>query len=193
MNDTPAVLDFDEVWDYGDPAGTRTRFGGFLTGAADSTLSYRLQLQTQIARTHGLEGDSEAAHKLLDETEGELTDLASVAGVRYLLERGRAHRSSGEPGTALPSFEQAYDLGVQAPITSPSRQRTWWPSRWTPPRRVAHGATRESTLEIDPLSPAPVTGSDRSTTILDGITMGPTNSSRPGHVQQGPGRAPARG
>ena len=105
------AMDFDAVWDYNDPAATRTRFEQFRNHATDSTASYRLQLATQIARTYGLEGDFKSAHGTLDEVEGQLRGAASVERVRFLLERGRAHRSNGETDKALPLFEQAYDMG----------------------------------------------------------------------------------
>ncbi len=110
-----AALDFDAAWDYNDPAGTRERFEALriqLQGDDGSQRTNRLQLMTQIARTHGLEGDFDAAHALLDEVEGQLGSLSTIEGVRYLLERGRVFRSSGEIDKALPLFEQAFDIGV---------------------------------------------------------------------------------
>jgi tetratricopeptide (TPR) repeat protein len=41
-----------------------------------------------------------------------LTDDMAIARVRYLLERGRVHNSSNEPGKATPFFKEAWELGL---------------------------------------------------------------------------------
>ncbi|MBT3346610.1 MAG: tetratricopeptide repeat protein [Gemmatimonadetes bacterium] len=110
-----SLPDFDSLWDYGDAAATRKQFESIRARTPDAPASYRLQLLTQIARTHGLEGDFDAAHALLDEVETALAQAQvqspSVEGVRYLLERGRVHRSGGAADKARPLFEQAFDMG----------------------------------------------------------------------------------
>jgi tetratricopeptide (TPR) repeat protein len=107
MADDP-LPDFDSLWDFGDPAGTEADFRGLLDEHADAPEAWRLQLQTQIARTLGLQREFDAAHALLDEVEGRLDDTAT-ARVRYLLERGRVFNSAGSPEEAAPLFEQAFD------------------------------------------------------------------------------------
>jgi tetratricopeptide (TPR) repeat protein len=110
--DLPAQPDFDAWWDYGDPAATRARFVELEPAAAASgDADYHLQLLTQIARTLGLEGQFDEAHARLDRVESELDAATPVARLRYLLERGRAWRSAGQPERARPLFEEAYRRG----------------------------------------------------------------------------------
>jgi tetratricopeptide (TPR) repeat protein len=107
-----ALPDFDSWWDYGDPAATQARFETLRAGLEAATdADYRLQLLTQIARTLGLQGRFDEAHLLLDEVESSLDAPPSVARVRYLLERGRALRSSGKSAQATPLFEEAFAVG----------------------------------------------------------------------------------
>jgi len=104
--------DFDDLWDYGDPAGTAEKFRALLPEAETSgDAEYRLQLLTQIARTHSLRGEFEAAHAILDEVEPQLSDATPVARIRYLLERGRSFNSAGEKEKALALFIEAWDMG----------------------------------------------------------------------------------
>lgn len=103
------LRDFDRDWDYSDPAGTRDRFFGHLKGAGEPADSeWTLQLKTQIARTYGLERQFEEAHRLLDQVEQGLTKITPIARVRYLLERGRCHNSSGSRTDAFALFESGY-------------------------------------------------------------------------------------
>jgi len=105
------VLDFDSLWDYDRPAETRARFIEALARAdKEADLSYYLQLQTQIARTYGLEEMFDSAHQVLDEVASQLGDGLELARVRYLLERGRAINSSGRPAESIPLFTEAFGL-----------------------------------------------------------------------------------
>jgi len=106
------VKDFDKLWDYNDPAGTELKFKNLLEETKNSgDNSAYLQLQTQIARTLGLQMKFDDAHKLLDEVEKELSDKEDpVARVRYLLERGRAFNSSKQKDKARELFLKAYEL-----------------------------------------------------------------------------------
>lgn len=62
--------DFDRIWDSDKPAETEKRFRELLPRAeASGNASHLLQLKTQIARTHGLRGEFETAHAILDEVE----------------------------------------------------------------------------------------------------------------------------
>jgi len=104
--------DIRGVWDFDDPKASRERFEKLMAefdGAADA--SFRLELKTQIARTFGLEGDFAPAHALLDEVETALGGTTPTVRMRYLLERGRAFNSSGEPGQARLLFLEAWELG----------------------------------------------------------------------------------
>jgi tetratricopeptide (TPR) repeat protein len=87
------------LWDFDDPAGSRASFK-----------SVTAVVRTQIARSHGLEGDFEAAHRVLDET----ADIEGEPRIRVALERGRVLRSSGDPQAAVPFFLQAYDWALDA-------------------------------------------------------------------------------
>jgi tetratricopeptide (TPR) repeat protein len=110
-----ALEDFDRLWNYSKPAETEKKFRELLPKAVEANdASYRLQLLTQIARTLGLQGKFKEAHAILDEVEKELTDELALARVRYLLERGRAHRSSKHPDKARPLFLQAWESGTKA-------------------------------------------------------------------------------
>jgi len=102
--------DFDVLWDYNDPAATEAKFRGTL---ADTDVAgdpeFHAQLLTQIARTQGLQRRFDEAHATLDEVEAMIGDgVASVARVRYLLERGRVLNSSRAPDRARPLFIDAW-------------------------------------------------------------------------------------
>lgn len=86
------------LWDFDDPAASRSRFEAVAA-----------VVRTQIARSHGLAGDFQAAHRVLDET----ADIAGEPRVRVLLERGRVLRSSGDAEAAIPFFREAYDRALQ--------------------------------------------------------------------------------
>lgn len=119
-----SLPDFDADWDYGDPAGTRSTFLKYLrtyttshgTDPEPGPRAWRLELQTQIARTHGLEKDFERGHVVLNQVDVEVKALGDSspvplgrARVRSLLERGRLHNSAGDKETARPMFEQAWE------------------------------------------------------------------------------------
>jgi len=105
--------DFDKLWDFNDPAQTEQNFREVLAKiSAEENPEYRLELQTQIARTLGLQQKFDEAHKLLDQVEAELKSEHPVVKIRYLLERGRTLNSSGKKNESLPLFLQAWELGV---------------------------------------------------------------------------------
>lgn len=100
MAEAQEIPDLSKLWNYQDPKATRARFENL-----------RLQVLTQIARTHGLEGNFDKAHAVLDEVEKALKENdIKVVRVRYLLERGRALNSSKHPDKAMPLFKEAWDL-----------------------------------------------------------------------------------
>lgn len=110
---------FFDLWDYNDPVGTAVRFRELLPLAVQSgDAGYHLELLTQLARAEGLQGHFAAAHAILDEVESQLTPQFTLAHMRYLLERGRVFNSAGEVATAVPLFQQAYDLGVKTGVTA---------------------------------------------------------------------------
>jgi tetratricopeptide (TPR) repeat protein len=112
MDSTSHLPMIDSLWDYDDPSGTRAKFEEILPAAKRSgDRSYYLQLQTQIARTYGLDNEFGKAHTLLDTVEQSLADAPGIATVRYLLERGRAFRSGGDPAKAESLFVQAFETG----------------------------------------------------------------------------------
>ncbi len=106
-------FDFESLWNYSKPAETEAAFRALLPAAEDAEdAEYRLQLKTQIARTLGLQRRFDAAHVLLDEVAAATDENTPVAGLRLLLERGRAHNSGGSPDEAHPLFEEAWRAGV---------------------------------------------------------------------------------
>lgn len=102
-------MTIDSLWDFDDPAGSEARFRAALAEHAPGTPG-AIELATQIARAQGLQRSFDAAHATLDA----LAPLAEGRGgrleARYLLERGRAHRSGGDPAAARPLFERAWDV-----------------------------------------------------------------------------------
>jgi tetratricopeptide (TPR) repeat protein len=111
-----AESDFDDLWDYEQPAATEAAFRALLPQAESGpNRSYHLQLLTQIARTQGLQRKFDDAHTTLDHVETQLSDDQLVARVRYFLERGRVFNSSGHPDPARPLFQHAWDLSRSEP------------------------------------------------------------------------------
>jgi tetratricopeptide (TPR) repeat protein len=102
-----AAMDIDAFWEYSDPAASEARFRAALPAA---TGDERLELLTQIARTHSLRGEFGRAHALLDEVERQLDRSAAAPRARYLLERGRSFNSAGEQQRAVALFRQAWEL-----------------------------------------------------------------------------------
>ena len=108
----PAIID---VWDYSDPAGSRTRFEQLAREAeAAGEDTYRAEVMTQVARCQGLQGRFDEANATLDAVA--VTEAAEHPRVRFriALERGRALRSSGDPESARPWFEEAWDVGRES-------------------------------------------------------------------------------
>lgn len=117
---TAAAQNIDAAWDFADPAASAARFVAMLdesdrTGAAAQSA----EIRTQLARARGLQRNFAAAHQTLDLVESWLAaqpaDNPRIR-VRILLERGRVHRSSGNPAAADPLFIQAFELAsAQSP------------------------------------------------------------------------------
>jgi tetratricopeptide (TPR) repeat protein len=102
------MLNIDDLWDYGNPAGTEEKFRAVLPKCA--TQAERAELLTQIARTHSLRRQFTEAHQILDEAHTLITNLRSRAQVRYLLERGRTFNSAQHKPQASELFLQAWNL-----------------------------------------------------------------------------------
>lgn len=112
-----ALPDFIQLWDFEHPDSTEAKFRAILPQArAAGDIDYTAQLLTQIARTEGLQRKFEDAHKTLDEAEPLLRPETGKARVRYLLERGRVHNSSGNPALAKPLFVEAWDLAREVKL-----------------------------------------------------------------------------
>lgn len=100
-------MDIDSFWEYSDPAASEARFRSALDQAKGDD---RLELLTQIARTHSLRRDFTQAHRLLDEVEPQLATAGAAPRVRYLLERGRSFNSAGDKERAKPLFIEAWQI-----------------------------------------------------------------------------------
>ena len=107
-----SIPDFDALWDYSHPDKTEEKFREVILQVAEDN-PLHLELLTQIARAQGLQQTFDKAHQTLDRVEEQLGEHASRVKVRYLLECGRVHNSSGHPEEARPFFEQALELAKQ--------------------------------------------------------------------------------
>lgn len=74
----------------------------------------RLILQTQVARTLGLQGRFDRANREFDAVEAQLASAGRTAPLHYLLERGRALRSAGQPQRGRALFMHALQPGQAA-------------------------------------------------------------------------------
>lgn len=103
-----------EVWDFGDPGATETRFRSLEKQAlALDQGVYAAEIMTQVARTLGLRGRYDEALSLLDQVDRGPYANVPVVQVRSLLERGRTLNSSGYPELAGPMFARAFELATR--------------------------------------------------------------------------------
>lgn len=102
MTDRLDQAQLDELWDFGDPAASEERLRA---ASATARATQKAELETQVARSLGLQGRFEEADAVLDAIE----DAEGVVAVRVALERGRVLNSSGHPLEAVPKFEIALD------------------------------------------------------------------------------------
>ncbi len=101
--------DFNQLWDFSNPAKTETKFRELLPEAQKlDDKNYYFQLLTQIARTQGLQRKFDEAHLTLDQVKSRLESASELTEIRYLLERGRVFNSSKKATEALPFFVKAY-------------------------------------------------------------------------------------
>jgi tetratricopeptide (TPR) repeat protein len=106
---------FDALWNFDDPAGTEARFLEVRQGlGAPEDHGRLLELDTQIARTQGLQGRFNDALAMLETVQVTLRPGETRAAIRYELEFGRVLRSSGSPEAARPFFERAAALAEAA-------------------------------------------------------------------------------
>lgn len=117
--------DFQSLWDYSAPAETEVAFTELLAAHADDSRDgfdqWRLELRTQVARTHSLRKEFAKTDALLNAVDADVTALLAIepgaapkARVRSLLERGRRWNSDGDKAQARPLFEQAWELARSA-------------------------------------------------------------------------------
>jgi tetratricopeptide (TPR) repeat protein len=99
------------LWDFGDLDVTDERLREQLT--REDSDAGRAEVLTQLARIHGLRGDFEAGDDLIDDATL-LAGSSTVARARIDLERGRLRRSSGDRESALPLFESAFAVALEA-------------------------------------------------------------------------------
>jgi tetratricopeptide (TPR) repeat protein len=105
----------DALWNFDDPAGTEARFLELRQTLGASEDHPRLmELDTQIARTQGLQGRFNDALTMLETVQVALRPDETRAAIRYELEFGRVLRSSGSPEAARPFFERAVALAEAA-------------------------------------------------------------------------------
>jgi tetratricopeptide (TPR) repeat protein len=117
---TSEAPNIHSMWNFNDPAQSEQRFREALAAARGDDV---LILKTQIARSHGLRGDFDAARQLLAEIEPDVAKAGFEARIRHALEWGRSwasavHKDELQTDETLPkaraAFEQALDLSRQA-------------------------------------------------------------------------------
>lgn len=99
-----------QLWDFDDLDGTEERFQDRLTAEADSE---RAEILSQLARIQGLRGDFDAGERLVEEAQV-LAGDDERARARIDLERGRLRQSRGNREAALPLFESAFAIALEA-------------------------------------------------------------------------------
>src|SRR5262245_708722 len=99
------------LWHFDDLEGTEDRFRAQLE--REPSDEGRAEVLTQLARVHGLRGDFEDGDGLIDDATL-LAGGSTVARARIDLERGRLRRSSGDQESALPLFESAFAMALEA-------------------------------------------------------------------------------
>lgn len=98
-------------WDFDDLDATERRLRRQL--ALEDTDEGRGEVLTQLARIDGLRSEFGAGERLIEEAEL-LAGGSATARARVDLERGRLRRSSGDVETALPLFESAFSISLEA-------------------------------------------------------------------------------
>jgi tetratricopeptide (TPR) repeat protein len=151
---TSEIPAFDFVWDLGDNSLIERAFYKILQHRVRDNLA--AQALTQLARSQGLQGKFDLAMKTLDSSRLRSND--AIFHIRYLLEYGRALRSSGKPKDAAPYFKKAYEaavgvedfyavdaahmLAISDPTTGPTEGRTWFEEALDTARKSTHPPTQ---------------------------------------------------
>ncbi len=113
---TPAQT-LDVLWDFADPKASAARFQAHLDALdPESDPVAVAETLTQLARAQGLQRDFAAAHATLDAVSPETREDFPLVQVRYLLERGRAFNSAGEPARAVPLFREAWGAAATSDL-----------------------------------------------------------------------------
>ena len=99
------------LWDFDDLDTTERRLREQLALETDD--SAKAEVLTQLARVEGLRDRFDAGDRLIDDAAGLAGDSAK-ARARVDLERGRLQRSSGDGEAALPLFESAFAIALEA-------------------------------------------------------------------------------
>jgi tetratricopeptide (TPR) repeat protein len=98
MSSPVQALDLSTLWDFGNPALSEQRFRQALAQAQGDEA---LILHTQIARTHSLRKDFDAALSVLRQIEPAIGTAGAEARVRYHLEFGRTFASASHDPKSL--------------------------------------------------------------------------------------------
>jgi tetratricopeptide (TPR) repeat protein len=99
------------LWDFDDLDATDKRFREQL--AREDADAGRAEVLTQLARIHGLRGDFDAGDHLIDDATL-LAGSSTVARARLDPKGSRLWRSSGDRDSALPLFESAFAIALEA-------------------------------------------------------------------------------
>ena len=98
MSSPVQALDLSALWDFGNPSLSEQRFRQALAQAQGDEA---LILHTQIARTHSLRKDFDAARSVLRQIVPAIATAGSEARVRYHLEFGRTFASAAHDPKSL--------------------------------------------------------------------------------------------
>lgn len=105
------MAELDGLWDFGDAAGSESRFREWLQ-QPDLSTDQRAEALSQVARTYGLRRMFDLAHETLDEADS--LAVGPRAKGRIELERGRAFNSAGRKPEARSKFAEAAALFAEA-------------------------------------------------------------------------------
>ena len=115
-----ALPTISSLWNWSDIPATEVAFRKEAAAAESAgDIARALAMETQVARSLGLQQKFDAAHAVLDSVEKRLTarissatTTASEVEVRLRLERGRAWNSAGNPEAAKRPFADAFEIAV---------------------------------------------------------------------------------
>lgn len=99
------------LWDFDNLDASERRLEDQLQ--KETSGAGRAEVLTQLARVQGLRDLFAEGERLIQQAE-ELAGGSPAARARIQLERGRLRRSGGDPETALPMFESAFEIATQA-------------------------------------------------------------------------------